>query len=202
MSYVGYIPLVKEYVHTRLPPPRTVALLEVGIDRGTTLVPLVAFLARVCPNFVAIGVDVKVQEPVVLMLQNLDLVRGQQEVFCIQGNSLDVMPQLVDKKMKFDVILIDGDHNYHTVSREMSMLDDLTHPGSLVVCDDYNGRWSERDMWYAEREGYQDVVVATRPVETEKHGVKAAVDEWLVAHPNWQKAQPISGEPVMLLRTA
>ena len=72
--------------------------------------------------------------------------------------------------------------------------------GALVVCDDYEGRWSERDLWYSERDGYQDVKAATPRVETEKHGVKAAVDEWLAAHPQWQKSQPIKGEPVVLRR--
>ena len=177
------------------------SVLEVGIDRGTTFVPLTVFLARTRDRFDLVGIDIKVQESVALMLANLDLLE-EQHAYCVQGNSLEVLPKVVEQKLKFDVVLLDGDHNYHTVSQELSYLEDLTHPHSLVVIDDYDGRWSERDLWYAEREGYEDVKEATPRVETEKHGVKAAVDEWLEAHPVWQKAKPIPGEPILLMRKA
>ena len=200
MSYVGYIPIVKQFIHERVPKDRAPTVLEVGIDRGTTLVPLTVFLARTRPQFTVLGVDIQVQESVSLMLLNLDLQQGQQ-AFCVEGNSLEVLPQMVEQKMRFDVVLLDGDHNYHTVSNELKYLDDLIQPGSLVVIDDYDGRWSEKDLWYAERPGYEENTKATAKVETEKHGVKAAVDEWLAAHPEWQKFQPIPGEPVLLYRT-
>lgn len=201
MSYVGYIPLVKQFIFQQLPKEHVPTVLEVGIDRGTSLLPLVVFLARTRESFTAVGVDVKVQESVALMLANFDL-QPQQQAFCLQGNSLEVLPKMVSQGMKFDVVLLDGDHNYHTVSKELEHLEALTHPHSLVVIDDYDGRWAEKDLWYSEREGYEDVKAATPKVETEKHGVKVAVDEWLDAHPEWQKAKPIPGEPIILLRKA
>lgn len=199
MSYVGYIPLIKEFVR-RLPENLSISLIEVGVDRGTTLIPLVAFLSRNRSNFFALGVDVAIQESVQLMFRNLDLKSPEQQVGLTQENSLHVLPRLAQAGAKFDVVLLDGDHNYHTVSKELESLEELTYQHSLVVIDDYDGRWSERDLWYAEREGYQDVKIATPRVETQKHGVKPAVDEWLAAHPGWEKHQPIQGEPVVLLR--
>lgn len=199
MSYHGYAPVVKRFLLEDVAPNKPPALLEVGVDRGVMMIPLVAFLARTRPAFGFIGVDVKVQEQVVLMLSNLDL-QASQVARCVEGNSLDVLPKFVEHGAKFDVLLLDGDHNYHTVSRELGWMEDLTHPGSLVICDDYDGRWAERDLWYAEREDYVDVKGATLRVETEKHGVKAAVDEWLATHPEWRKSQPIKGEPVVLRR--
>jgi len=164
-------------------------------------VPLVAFLARVREKFVAIGVDILVQDQVKIVLQNLDLTKAQQ-AFCIEANSLTVIPQMVDQRMKFDVVLIDGDHNYYTVAEELKHLEAITFPHSLVIIDDYEGRWSDRDMFYAEREGYEDVKCATPKVDTTKHGVKPAVDEWLESHPEWKKAQPVPGEPILLMRQA
>lgn len=199
MSYHGYVPLVKAFIHQNVPQDRAPWVLEVGIDRGVTLVPLIAFLARTRPQFQVVGVDVLVQEQVQLVVNNLDLQQGQQ-AFCIQGSSLDILPKMVEQGMKFDVVLLDGDHNYHTVSEEMKHLEALVYPTSIVVIDDYDGRWSERDLWYSEREGYEDVADATPRVDTEKHGVKPAVDEWLDAHPEWQKSKPVPGEPVMLVR--
>jgi predicted O-methyltransferase YrrM len=201
MSYHGFIPLIKQNLHQQVPNDRAPTVLEIGIDRGVTLVPIVAFLARTRQSFTVIGVDIVVQEQVQIVLQNLDLQHTQQ-VFCIEGNSLEVMPKMIDQGMNFDVVLLDGDHNYHTVSEEMKYIEALTHPGSIVVCDDYDGRWSERDLWYAEREGYESVKMATAKVETEKHGVKPAIDEWLALHAEWNLSKPIQGEPVLLMRKA
>jgi predicted O-methyltransferase YrrM len=133
------------------------------------------------------------------MLGHLDLQKGQL-AYLIGDNSLRVLPNMIAQGMKFDVVLLDGDHNYHTVSQELRSLERLVHDHSIIVIDDYDGRWSERDLWYAEREGYEAVKQATARVDTDKHGVKPAVDEWLAAHPEWKKYQPIAGEPILLTK--
>lgn len=201
MSYHGYIPLVKQYIHQAVPKERAPTVLEVGIDRGVTMIPLVTYMARTREAFAYVGLDIMVQEQVQVMISHLDLTQTQQ-AYCVQGNSLETLPKLVEQGMKFDVLLLDGDHNYHTVSEEMKHLEGLTQPGAIVIIDDYDGRWSDRDLWYAERPGYEEVKIATSRIETEKHGVKPAVDEWLDAHPEWQKAKPIPGEPIILMRKA
>lgn len=141
-----------------------------------------------------------VQEQVQIVASNLDL-SSEQQLFLLQQNSLEVLPKLVEQKLKFDLILLDGDHNYHTVSNELKYLNDLTHENSLVIIDDYEGRWSNRDLWYAERPDYKDVKDVTLPIDSEKHGVKPAVDEYLQAHSEWKTSQPIQGEPILLSRT-
>jgi len=199
MSAHGYIPLVKQYIHQRLPKEHVPALLEVGVDRGVMWLTLLTFLARTRQQFIAVGVDVLVQEQVQLMLAHLDRAE-QQQAYLIEGNSLEVLPKMVEQGMKFDVLLLDGDHNYHTVSQELTHLEALTHPHAIVIVDDVFGRWSERDLFYAEREGYENIKTATQRVDTEKHGVKVAVDEWIEMNPNWQLSQPIAGEAVLLMR--
>lgn len=201
MAYHGYSQLIKQFLHQQVPPDRPPTILEVGVDRGVMLVPLVVFLARTRASFTVVGVDVMVQEQVRIMLQNLDLTPSQQ-AYCIEGNSLEVLPKMVEQGLKFDVLLLDGDHNYHTVAKELELLEDLTYPSSLVIIDDYDGRWSNKDLWYSEREGYENVKIATPRQQSDRHGVKAAVDEWLDKHPEWQKAQPVQGEPVLLMRRA
>ena len=196
MAYHGYIPLVKQFLHQLPHPP---ALLEVGVDRGVTFLTLAMFLARTKPEFFALGIDVLVQDQVNIMLHHMDL-QPKQSAYVTAGNSLEVLPKMVQQGMKFDVVLLDGDHNYHTVSQEMAVMGDLVHDHSIIVIDDYDGRWSDRDLWYAERDGYKDNVDVTRPVDTDKHGVKPAVDEWLQAHPEWKKVKPMPGEPILLTK--
>lgn len=196
ISYHGYVPLLKGALLRLEHPP---AILEVGVDRGVTFVTLLAWLARNKQEFLLYGVDIMVQEQVRLMVANLDLTPKQQ-AFLHEGNSLEAMPKLIDQKFRFDVLLLDGDHNYHTVSKELEHLNDLVYPHSLVIIDDYEGRWAEKDLWYAERPGYEAVACATTRVESEKHGVKAAVDDYLSTHQEWKSARPIPGEPIVLVR--
>jgi predicted O-methyltransferase YrrM len=172
--------------------------LEVGVDRGVTFISLAAHLSRSKKEYNLIGVDVLVQESTALTVSFLDRNPDEQRIYLLQGNSLVVLPSLVSQGFKFDVVLIDGDHNYYTVSKELESLNDLTYDHSVVLIDDYNGRWSERDLWYAEREDYSKIDVTTKPVETEKHGVKPAVDEFLQKNPQWRMSKPLNGEPVVL----
>lgn len=199
MAYHGFLPLIKQYIHQQVPKERAPTVLEVGIDRGVSMIPLVVFLARTREAFAYVGLDIMVQEQVTVMISHLDLKQTQQ-AYCVEQNSLEALPKMVQQDMKFDVILLDGDHNYYTVAEEMKHIEALTHPGSMVICDDYDGRWAEKDLFYADRPGYEKVKIATPKQETEKHGVKPAVDEWLASHPEWKKSKPVQGEPILLMR--
>lgn len=194
MAYHGHIQVVKKYLAEL---PHAPSFLEVGVDRGVTFITLVAFLARNCPMFSAIGIDVLVQPQVRIMLDNLDLT-GNQSAFLIEENSLSALPKLNDRT--FDIILLDGDHNYHTVSQELVMLEGLINPGGAIIVDDYHGKWGTTDLWYAERDGYAGVSHTTKRVETLQRGVKPAVDEWLASRPLWKAHKMMEGEPVVLLK--
>lgn len=176
-------------------------MLEIGVDRGVTFLTLVTFLARTQQSFFALGVDVNVQEQVSIMLEHIDLdKRSGQVAALLESNSLDALPKMLAQGMKFNVILLDGDHNYHTVSQEMPLVAELLAPDGILIVDDYNGKWSDRDLFYSEREGYENVTCATPRIATEKHGVKPAVDDWLSANPGWIASSPMEGEPVLLMR--
>jgi hypothetical protein len=197
MAYHGYIPSLKAFLSS-LPESYVPAVLEVGVDRGVTFISLLTHLARTRDRFVMFGVDIKVQEALLLTLGNID--RTQEQVLQLsQQNSLEALPQLVKMGAKFDVLLIDGDHNYYTVKQELDHVPALTYDHSVIIIDDYHGRWAEKDLWYATREEHA-TDLATQPVDTDKHGVAAAVDEWLENNPDWSIEVPLKGEPVVLRR--
>ena len=181
--------------------PHPPSFLEIGLDRGVTFIPLVVSLCRNREKFCAVGVDIIVQEQLKLTLQNIDYSSGQ-EVLLHEMNSLDFLPLLVEQHAKFDLILLDGDHNYYTVSRELKLITQLVSPHSIVFVDDYSGRHATSDMWYAERPGYERATNATMPVDTDKHGVKAAVDDFVAANAGWKMLGPHVGEPVVLCNKA
>lgn len=195
MAYHGYIPPIKQFL-SQIPNPK---VLEVGLCKGITTVPLFVFMSRFHENFEFIGIDVLLQESLLVMINNID-VSSTQKLILHQDSSLNVLPKLTETSKKFDVVLLDGDHNYYTVSKELEYLDLLTNENSLVLIDDYHGRWSEKDLWYSEKEGYESANNATKRIDTEKRGVKSAVDDFLIKNSNWELSTPIKGEPVMLTR--
>ena len=144
-------------------------------------------------------VDIWKSERLAIMLHYMDFVEGQGVEFHVQ-NSLEF---LWETDEKFDLVFLDGDHNYHTVSKELEMLPDCMTETGIIIVDDYHGRWSEKDLWYAERDSHSDPGVqarATQRAETDKHGVRPAVDEFLKANPEWTGVVPMIGEPILLVR--
>jgi predicted O-methyltransferase YrrM len=188
---------MKQYLDAVIASGRSPAVLEIGIDRGVTMIPLVVHLASRVGEYAVVGIDVFIQESLAITLQNIEHRRG---AILLQGNSLELLPKIVEQAMKFDLVLIDGDHNYYTVSRELAYLDRLVRNDGLVMIDDYDGKWAERDLWYADRPGYESIATTTKQIDTEKHGVKPAVDEYLGANPQWVATRPIGGEPIVLRR--
>lgn len=193
MAYHGYIPIIKQFLLETESPK----ILEVGLDRGVTTIPVLVFLCRTQKKFEFTGVDVLLQEPLLITLRNIDMT-SEQQVKLFQDSSLAVLPKLVEESKKFNVILLDGDHNYYTVSKELEYLNALVEDDGIVIIDDYHGRWSDKDLWYAEQKGYENVSQATKRIETEKHGVKPAVDEFIEANPMWDATTLMQGEPIVL----
>lgn len=197
MSYAGYIPFAKSVVYT-VPAPR---VLEIGVDRGQTLVPLVVFLARSKESFAVHGVDVREDESLVSILRNIDLGEDQR-VFVHVANSLEWLKNRADAP--FDLVFIDGDHNFETVSAELDMLVSNGYLGdqTVVICDDYFGRWSKNDLYYSERDTHAGNELATEApfaLDSGKRGVAAAVDAFVDKNPSWMATSLMAGEPVVLL---
>lgn len=195
MAYHGYIPFVKEFL-LNVESPK---VLEIGLDTGATTVPVVVFMSRFHKSYHFIGIDIKIQESLEVMLKNIDL-REEQTVTILQNNSLEVLPLMLNAKEKFHLVLLDGDHNYYTVAKELEYLNELVVDGGMIIVDDYHGRWSEKDMWYSERQEFSEIEMATKKVETEKRGVRPAVDEFLVKNSQWSSRVLMPGEPIVLLK--
>ena len=125
----------------------------------------------------------------------------------IEGNSLKVLQQLCDHNARikaqpadnqpsnfsleksearetavlYDIVLVDGDHNFETVSRECELLQSLTHPQTIFLFDDVDStKHGTTDIYYSTMSGYENNKYAT-PKPSEEgtvQGVAAAVNNF------------------------
>lgn len=193
MAQWGYIGLVLNYL-SKYENPK---ILEIGIDKGQTTFPMLHHLSMMGKKFSYDAIDVLVREEIKIIAQYFGF-NDEQKLKFYEDSSLNVIPKL---DSKYNLIFLDGDHNYHTVSRELELIsNNLSLNDTIIVVDDYHGRWANKDMFYSTRSEYENVVNATKPMSSEKQGVATAVDDFLSKNPIWSKAVPIKGEPVLLYK--
>lgn len=172
-------------------------ILEIGIDTGSTIRVICGGLITRKLPFSFTGVDIKVQQSVTSMVSDYKtLMTDQQQIDLIEQNSLT---WLLTQNQQYDLILLDGDHNFFTVQQELNQLDKLVVDDGAIFVDDYYGKWSDRDLFYAERPGYE-LTAATPRVDTEFHGVKPAVDEFVNSHNEWRIMMPQHSESIILVK--
>lgn len=194
MPYHTYLNWMREKVFTKVENPK---ILEIGVDVGQTLLPIMNFFTLTRRPFDYKGIDVRRDENLTEILSQCIILKEQNIQYIIE-NSLKWLPQCNEQ---FDLILIDGDHNYYTVYEELKHVPRLLKQDGYVICDDYqNSRWSERDLYYSERESHEKVDIATEPQKTEKVGVKAAIDDFLSENRDFHLEKPVQSEAVVLQR--
>jgi len=196
MAYHGYIRFMKHFLQDVENPK----ILEIGVHSGQTMIPLIQHYTILRRPFKYAGVDVLLRDYLQVILQNLVLFE-KQDIEFHQMTSLDY---LKDCNEKYDLILLDGDHNYYTVIREMEFIKGLLNTNGVIVCDDYAGKWAERDEFFSELPEYQDVsgMVKKEDIQdSDKHGVKTAIDEFLENNKEWVKTSfDERYEPILLYR--
>ena len=177
---------------------KDVRLLEIGVDTGRTFLELSQNLLDTNRRFHFIGVDIREDEDVVSRLNEMkEKCNDKQKMEYVIANSLEWMPECPGQ---FDVVFIDGDHNYYTVQQELEHLDRLVKPDGVALVDDFNGKWSKRDLFYSTRETHEGIENMTEAINTEKHGVRPAILDFLKENKDWIKIELTKSEAVILTR--
>lgn len=204
MSYLGYTKLVSNYcniLHNYGRKP--VTILEIGVDRGQTSLPLLHNLISNNVDFVFIGVDIRLDDCYFNQLVQMDGVNLGSNYHYVIKNSLDWFPEFTaaNPDFKFDVILLDGDHNYQTVTRELEFFDQISFPHTLCVLDDYNGKHADKDDYYADKESHQGLDHKEFDRESSKKGMQNAINDFLASNDKWKllDLNP-QWEPVIITR--
>jgi len=216
MAYHGYITFIGQFASSFNNP----TVLEIGVDKGQTLFPVTNYFTKICNDgqrqFLYTGVDILLRDHVKIASHYINDSNWASPsktglVQLIEGNSLEVMPKFIDNDVKYSTILIDGDHNYHTVNKELNFALDIVHDRGIIVCDDYDGEGGSQNEYFAEQQGFyneseineniNNLITRELDSSSDKVGVKGAVDEFLQNNPEWGKYKFYTGaEPVVLYR--
>ncbi len=115
-------------------------ILEIGSESGANTRELLAFAANEDGHLWCV-------EPMpTLELEQLDA--EEDRFHLVPGRS----PWALEQLEACDAYIVDGDHNYWTVSRELEHIDDRTRAArssALVVLHDVSWPWGQRDLYYA-----------------------------------------------------
>jgi predicted O-methyltransferase YrrM len=187
MSYLGFSKLLVRDFLSKFSSPR---VLEIGLDAGQTTLPMIHNMSVQCDEFTYVGIDVNVSKLLVeqvgqlsgISLKGFDSNMGKKSVELYEINSLEWLFNNSNKEKiyeNYDLVMIDGDHNYYTVFNELRMLEDLTHDHTLIVCDDYQGRYRDKDLFYIERDSHKENKHLRDPVRLERQGVGLAIDDYI-----------------------
>jgi len=217
MAYHGYIDFISKFASSFNNP----TVLEVGVDKGQTLFPVANYFTKICNGterrFLYTGVDVLLRDHVKIASYHINEQNWRDEVRdgiieLHEENSLSMLPKLANAGLKYAAVLIDGDHNYSTVSKELNFALDLVNDMGIIVCDDYGGEGGSQDEYFAEQDGnfYDDseineniknLITREQDSSSDRIGVKGAVDEFLQNNPEWGKYKFYTrAEPVVLYR--
>lgn len=121
------------------------------------------------PNIELVGVDPSYHE-------NIGKLQDQYINFIFhQDTSLNILPDYND----FDVVLIDGDHNYYTVYNELSIIYETHKEWPLIILHDTHHPWGRQDFTYN-----QSTIPEGEYNKPGRSGVRTAVEDWLEEHNN------------------
>lgn len=173
MAYAAYLETINVFLNSVENPN----ILEIGIEDGRITIPMLTEMINNEHEFFYYGIDIDIKDKI----SAFGLDNGGYDINFVQQNSLVEMPKLAESELKFDLILIDGDHNYHTVSKELTYVDKLLHDNSILIVDDFYGPWATKDYWYWDDKTSTQTnnPLATTKIDSDKQGVLTAVLDWL-----------------------
>jgi|ETNvirenome_6_85_1030632.scaffolds.fasta_scaffold04874_4 hypothetical protein len=204
MSYLGFVKMITRDYLSGIDHPK---VLEIGVHYGQSCIPMIYNLSLSSKNFLYSGVDILIRKQLCEQLSQLEGVAivpfdkpTGRDVMLFQENSLAWLDKIDIPEIKYDLVMIDGDHNYYTVSNELRLVQKMIKPESLIICDDFFGKYSQKDMFYSDRLSHRDVDISTDKVENKKEGVMNAVCDFINEYPSWSGRGLDGVDPIILYR--
>ncbi|MFQ5801482.1 MAG: class I SAM-dependent methyltransferase [Candidatus Methylomirabilales bacterium] len=163
--------LFESHIRWLLDVRRPKSLLEVGVLRGANTLKLLEWCAQNGASLTSLdplgwegNLPDEIKQPfegykykrgqkqfadMVVVPEYLEIVYRQgldQHWICLKMRSLEYLQS--PSFAGFDMYLIDGDHNYFTVSNELRLIHEKGKIGDVLLFNDVVGRWARQDLYY------------------------------------------------------
>ncbi len=135
----------------------SLSILEIGVAQAANAMRMMAFADCLGgkPRYVGVDLFGSLTEELFVRevrakkkrprtrAETMDLLRetlGEDialRMTLLEGFSRDVLAELINAKMQFDLIFIDGGHSYDVVRDDWEKSQQLLAPGGVIVFDDY-----------------------------------------------------------------
>lgn len=115
--------------------PSVVNVLEIGFNAGSSA----DIILGNNPNINLVSFDIGSHDYVSLAEKYINEKYPNRHKLII-GDSTKTIP-LYETDIKFDVIFIDGGHEYHTVIADLTNCHKLAHENTIVMLDDYSANY-------------------------------------------------------------
>ncbi len=102
--------------------------------------------------------------------------KNDSSVDLIKGNSLNILPELLEQGRMFDVIYVDASHHYESVSKDILNASKLLRPRGILAINDY--------VSHSEENGEYGVILATNEflsLNKDWHVIGFALEEQMFA---------------------
>jgi predicted O-methyltransferase YrrM len=188
--------LFESHIRQLLNARRPKSLLEIGVLRGANTLKLLEWCAENGASLTSIdpvGWEGNIPEGIKKPLEGYKHKRGNEQfqgialnpehletVFrrgldhcwtCLKVRSVEYLQSPMFTG--FDFYLIDGDHNYYTVSSELRLIHNRAKVGDIMLFHDVAGTWARRDQYY------DFTLIPSEYTRGTKQGVLTAIRDFL-----------------------
>jgi len=135
IRYSSTVPKYAKLLHHTVAHFQPKSILELGTCLGLGT----AYLATACPTAKVITVEGS-NHLFQRSRENFDLLKINN-IFPVNGNFQDILPQIVKEEKGFDMVFMDGNHRKEATLNYFETLLPCMNSNSMVILDDI--RWSE-----------------------------------------------------------
>jgi len=107
-------------------------ILEIGFNAGFSTL----LMKIIDPEINMTCIDINIHSYVIPCYDQI--CKDYKNIKLILQNSTIALPELIEMKLKFDVIHIDGDHNVKQVEQDLNFCLSLCSSKSVIIIDDTN----------------------------------------------------------------
>jgi len=189
---------VKDLIDTLKPK----LILEMGFGAGTNMLVLLTYTKKPGADYYIISLsdDFNVERMILPndFIERFLFIKGISYAMVPRWKELG-LPSPFDKKIDF--CIIDTDHNYWTLKRELEHLDPLMSPKCAIALHDTASKPCEHHLYYSNalHKGSNSMMRTTynylnddpypmqQVLDTLDKPMMLAIDEFLVTHPDYKK---------------